>query len=235
MLDTWPGAERRQPTLDAANYFVRAPLARWLAREAVRASGDFAKPRVLDVGCGKRPYYPFFASFSGEYVGLDLENPLADVAAHAEDMPLPDDCFDVVLCLQVLEHAVDPAAVVRELSRVVSPGGRVLASTHGVSVYHPDPFDLWRWTHTGLELLFSENGSWRSLVVEAATGPAGTLAMLVSFYLGIVARRAHLSFAAAGLTRLINTVALPLERDADRRGRRPGALVTNYHIVAEAP
>jgi SAM-dependent methyltransferase len=213
---------------------VRAPLARWLEHEAARASLDFTEPRILDVGCGKKPYYPFFAPFAGEYVGLDLENPLADIAAHAEDMPLPDDCFDVVLCLQVLEHALDPAAVVRELSRVVAPRGRVLASTHGVSVYHPDPVDLWRWTQTGLELLFSENGSWRALAVEAATGPAGTLAMLVSFYLGIVARRAHVGFAAAGLTRLINGLALRFERDSDRRARRPDGLVTNYHIVAEA-
>ena len=54
--------------------------------------------------------------------------------------PLPDPSrgrgFDVVLCA-VLEHVDDPAAVVRELSRVTGPGGRVLASTHGVMLYHP--------------------------------------------------------------------------------------------------
>jgi SAM-dependent methyltransferase len=234
-FEAWPGAERRRPAIDAPNYFVRAPLARWLEREAVRASRDFTKPRILDVGCGRKPYYPFFASFAGEYVGLDLENPLADVAAFAEEMPLPDDSFDLVLCLQVLEHAVYPAAIVRELARVVSPGGRVLASTHGVSVYHPDPIDHWRWTHTGLELLFAENGSWRSLTVEAASGPAGTLAMLVSFYLGVIARRTHVGFAAAALTGLINRLARRLEQNPEVGACRPGALATNYHLVAEAP
>ena len=38
--------------------------------------------------------------------------------------------------------------------RVTRPGGRVLLSTHGAMVYHPNPVDLWRWTRAGLERLF---------------------------------------------------------------------------------
>ncbi|RPH55393.1 MAG: methyltransferase domain-containing protein, partial [Acidobacteria bacterium] len=60
----------------------------------------------------------------------------------------------------LLEHVEDPARAVRELHRVTSPGGRVLASTHGVQVYHPSPTDYWRWTHAGLERLFRQNADW---------------------------------------------------------------------------
>ena len=232
----WPGGERRGPSRGSPNYVVRAPLARWLWAEALRAGRDFGRFRVLDVGCGKKPYYPFFEPFVAEYVGLDIHSALADVDAPAESIPLADDGFDVVLCIQFLEHAEDPAAVVRELFRVVAPGGRVLASTHGVSVYHPDPVDHWRWTHTGLQLLFSENATWRSVTIEAGAGSAGCMAMLVSFYLGVLCRRAHAGRVATGLTQLINGAAERLDERAGAADRtRSGSLVANYHVTAEAP
>ena len=115
-----------------------------------------APVRVLDVGCGLKPYYPFFASVASEYVGVDVvENPAAELLGPVEALPVEDASFDLVLCTQVLEHCDDPAQAVRELHRVTRPGGRVLASTHGVQVYHPSPSDYWRWTHEGLRRLFA--------------------------------------------------------------------------------
>ena len=127
-------------------------------------------PRVLDVGCGVKPYQPYFAPWATSYVGVDLAgNPAADLAGTVEALPVEDGSFDVVLCNQVLEHCDDPAQAVRELHRVAAPGGRVLASTHGVMVYHPSPNDLWRWTHAGLERLF--DGERR---LELGRRPAGS-------------------------------------------------------------
>ena len=91
---------------------------------------------MLDVGSGAKPYRPFFTR-AREYVGVDERDSGADLHAPAEQLPVPDGHFQIVLCTQVLEHADDPARAVRELRRVVAPGGLVLASTHGVQVYHP--------------------------------------------------------------------------------------------------
>ncbi|MBV8396421.1 MAG: class I SAM-dependent methyltransferase, partial [Actinobacteria bacterium] len=140
---TEPGADKRKPHKSYYNSSLRAPLARWLEREGENVAGL----RILDVGAGDKPYAPYFGR-AGEYVGVDPVNPHADVRATAEDLPFDDQSFDVVLCIQVLEHVDDPARVVRELHRVVKPGGRVLAATHGTYPYHPDPADHWRWTHT---------------------------------------------------------------------------------------
>ena len=140
-LDDWPGELRRNPPRSSPTYAVRAPIAAWLRREAAARPGPY---RVLDVGCGVKPYYPFFAERASEYVGVDVvESPAADLQGAVESLPVADGSFDLVLCIQVLEHAEDPAQAVRELRRVVAPGGRVLASTHGVQVYHPAPVDLW--------------------------------------------------------------------------------------------
>ena len=193
---------------------------------------------MLDIGCGQKPYYPYFASNASEYVGVDIdvENPMADLHGPAEDLPVDGDSFDVVLCTQVLEHAVDPDRAVSELYRVTAPGGRVLASTHGVQVYHPAPEDYWRWTHSGLELLFKRNGAWSSINVRPAGGTATCLTALTGIYVDLIFRRLHLSFVGRGLVWLLNTTGAALDRRIPAlRATRPGTIFLNYHVVAEKP
>jgi SAM-dependent methyltransferase len=234
--DAFPGEERRSPPRSSATYWVRAPLAQWLREEARRAAVDFGGYRVLDVGCGPKPYRPFFAE-AAEYVGVDVEgSPGADLVGTIEALPVPDASFDVVLCTQVLEHCADPAQAVRELRRVTAPGGRVLASTHGVMVYHPAPDDLWRWTHTGLDRLFRQNGDWASVTVRPGSGTAACLAMLLGTYIDLFAKRARLRAVGRPLVAGANLVAGMLDRRvALLREPIPGSLVANYHVVAEVP
>ncbi len=165
-LATWPGAERRNPPISSPTWVVRRALSAWLQVQAAELEAG-PKVRILDVGCGVKPYYPYFAGVATEYVGVDVvENPAAELLGPVEALPVDDASFDVVLCTQVLEHCDDPAQAVRELRRVTRAGGRVLASTHGVQVYHPSPVDYWRWTHEGLRRLFEQSGTWSALAVE---------------------------------------------------------------------
>jgi SAM-dependent methyltransferase len=209
---------------------VRQPLADWLEREGARAIGK----RVLDVGCGLKPYYPFFAA-AASYVGVDVvENPHADLHGSVEALPVEDGSFDLVLCTQVLEHVDDPAVAVRELHRVTAPGGRVLASTHGVMVYHPNPSDHWRWTHTGLEKLFRSNADWAHVDVRPGAGTSAALAMLVARYIHLLAKRTGLGIAARPLIAALNSVAAMIDgRVVALRTPRPGAFFANFHVTAD--
>jgi SAM-dependent methyltransferase len=213
---------------------VRAPLAAWLADEARAGTGGY---RVLDVGCGPKPYYPFFAERATEYVGVDVvENPAADLLGSVEALPVEDASFDLVLCTQVLEHCDDPAQAVRELRRVTAPGGRVLASTHGVQVYHPSPQDYWRWTHAGLQRLFEEHADWERVDVRAAAGTATCLAMLLGTYVEIACKRAGVGRLSRGPVWLLNRTAAALDsRSQLLREPRPGSLTANFHAVATVP
>jgi SAM-dependent methyltransferase len=188
---------------------------------------------VLDVGCGVKPYYPFFAA-AASYVGVDVkENVEADLVGHVEALPVEDASFDVVLCTQVLEHVDDPARAVRELARVTAPGGRVLASTHGVMLYHPNPQDLWRWTHTGLQRLFESAGGWADVTVEPGAGSAECLAMLTGNYLHLLAKRARAEMLARPFVSALNAAAHALDqRVALLREPVPGALFANLHVTA---
>jgi SAM-dependent methyltransferase len=213
---------------------VRAPLEAWLAEEARRAAADFGSYRVLDVGSGIKPYLSLFEPYATDYVGVDSQNPAADLQGSVEGLPVPDGSFEVVLCTQVLEHAGNPAQAVRELRRVTAPGGRVLASTHGVQVYHPAPDDLWRWTHAGLERLFAENADWAALSVRPGSGTTACVGMLLGHFIDLLAARARLRRPARALVAAVNSAAEAIDRRSPRL-REPGlgTIFANYHVVAE--
>jgi SAM-dependent methyltransferase len=131
--------------------------------------------RVLDYGCADKPYRRFFGP-DVEFVGADLPgNAEADVAILDDGtLPVEDDSFDAVLSTQVLEHVTDPQVYLSECFRVLRPGGRLLLSTHGLMVYHPDPVDYWRWTCAGLERAVETEGfrveRFQGIMGLAATG-----------------------------------------------------------------
>ncbi|MFQ5692395.1 MAG: methyltransferase domain-containing protein, partial [Nitrospinota bacterium] len=133
-----------------------------------RMAGGFGG-RVLDVGAGKWTY-PRSLFTHCWYRTLDVvprEN--VDLVADLTDIPLPADSLDGILCHQVLEHTTDPVAVVRELHRVLRPGGRAIVSTPFLYPIHEEgPVkDYWRFTERGLRELLKD---FREVEVEGA-GP----------------------------------------------------------------
>lgn len=108
--------------------------------------------RLLDYGCADVLYRHFFPA-DVDFVPANLPgNPRAALELRQDaTVPADDGSFDAVLSTQVLEHVEDPALYLAECHRVLrSAGRRLLLSTHGLFVYHPDPDDHWRWTPAGL-------------------------------------------------------------------------------------
>jgi SAM-dependent methyltransferase len=228
--------DRIRPRLSSPTYAVRAPLAAWLQRQAAEARARYGRYRVLDVGCGAKPYLPFFEPHVAEYVGVDRSgNPRAELEGSVEALPVEDASFDVVLCTQVLEHVADPAAAVRELRRVLRPGGCALVSTHGVYPYHPNPDDLWRWTHEGLARLFRGSADWSSVTVSAGSGTTACVAMVVGHFVDLLFHRVRARPVGRPVVALLNRAAEAIDRSSPiLRDPIPGSLFANYHVEAIA-
>jgi SAM-dependent methyltransferase len=210
------------------------PLARAI-RQAIAADVAPGGPgqRVLDVGCGSKPYAPWFADIASDYVGVDARRgPYVDVVAAAESLPLASSSFDVVLSTQTLEHVPEPAAAVREMHRVLKAGGVLLLSTHGTAVYHPGPGDFWRWTQEGLPKLVNDNGAWRELRLESAGGTFACFGYLFGFYLDAALRGPALAPLRRPLVALVNVTFGALDRAVPLRPPRRHTLISNFLVIA---
>ncbi len=101
-----------------------------LAGEALRLLGTPAGP-VLDVGCGLGQYVDRLTAAGLTAFGLDESAAMArHVRGDAGALPVADGACGAALAMHMLYHVADLAAAVRELRRVVRPGGVVLASTN---------------------------------------------------------------------------------------------------------
>jgi len=184
---------------------------------------------LLDFGCAEKPYRGFFGS-EITYVGADLVgNPMADVeVTDIGTLPLEESSFDAVLSTQVLEHVADPPTYLRECCRVLRPGGRMLLSTHGTMVLHPDPIDYWRWTSDGLRYELSRAG----LDVIALEGVMGLAATGVQLFQD--ATWGHLPpWLRAPYALALQTLIALFDRVHSDRSRSFNALV--YIVIAEKP
>ena len=172
-LTTWPGAERRNPPRSSPTWVVRAALADWLRAQAADLESG-GPVRVLDVGCGVKPYYPFFAGVASEYVGVDVvENPAAELLGPVEALPVDDASFDVVLCTQVLEHCDDPAAGrARAAPRDCARRPRPLLDARRAGLPPLARSTTGAGRTRACARLFEQNATWSALSVEPGAGTA---------------------------------------------------------------
>ncbi len=156
-------------------------------REAVRRTSDWvdlqwslvvlllkrvapqARGRLLDVGCGEKPYEDIFLPYVTEYVGIEHEASFTETAAShshrrpdylydGKRLPFEDRSFDTVLNVQVLEHTPHPAALMAEMARVLKDDGILILSAPFQFRLHEQPNDYFRYSPHGLRVLCADVG-----------------------------------------------------------------------------
>ncbi len=105
----------------------------------LESAAVIAARRILDVGCGTGILVPHILATHPAadcVVELDVaesmlqqnaakfpRSPVAHVCSDARDLPFADGCFDLVLCFNAVPHLGEPSAALRQLLRVLRPGG----------------------------------------------------------------------------------------------------------------
>ncbi len=125
------------------------------------AVGKFATGKVLDIGCGNKPYKNIFEGKISEYIGCDIiqsSGNCVDVICEANRIPLPDNSFETIFSTQTIEHVGDFQGMVNEAYRLCKPGGYFIVSGPMYWPLHEEPYDFHRFTKHGFNLAFSNSG-----------------------------------------------------------------------------
>lgn len=116
--------------------------------------------RTLNAGCGNRDITETLSGFGAtEVINYDIASDIPGaLIGPLEKMPFAAAEFDSILCNAVLEHVEAPEPVIRELVRVLRPGGYLVVAVPFLQPFHPCPGDFRRYTREGMRTLGSEIG-----------------------------------------------------------------------------
>jgi SAM-dependent methyltransferase len=113
------------------------------------------------VGCGTQQYKKYFKHT--EYTGMEYDSEAgrllnADAYYDGQHFPFVDEEFDSILCTEVLEHVFNPDIFLKEVYRVLKPGGKAFFTTPLLWKEHQKPYDYGRYTSFGIRHIFEVNG-----------------------------------------------------------------------------
>jgi SAM-dependent methyltransferase len=193
--------------------------------------------RLLDLGCGMKPYKQPLGAAVDEWVGLDFARTpsgrsLANVFASGLEIPFATASFDTVLSTQVLEHVARPLDLLREAHRVLKPGGHLVVTAPQTNPLHEEPHDYFRYTCYGLRFLSEEVGL-EVVELRPVGGAIATVGQLIVWHLGWIRRVPGIGSTLGNTCNaVISWVALKLDRVSMQYGGGAMKDTINWLLVA---
>jgi SAM-dependent methyltransferase len=192
-------------TLDT--FFVRHNILQALKEVLPQLSGT-----LLDVGSGYQPYRSLVTAPPSRvhtYVGLDLRWNLyrrPDLEWDGHIIPLQDNVIDCALATEVFEHSPEPETTMREIQRVLRPGGLLFFTVPFLWPLHTVPYDEYRYTPFALERHL-HNAGFEQMTLKAMGGWDQSMAQM----LGLWAKR-RWSYSGQACSQSQRSLASRLQR-----------------------
>lgn len=187
---------------------------------------------TLDLGCANSPYSRYFKN----RIGVDIESGQGvDVTADAHQLPFEDEKFDVILCMEVLEHLHTPHVAISEMKRVLKKGGKLILTTRFIFPIHNAPADYYRYTKYGLKNLFRD---WEIISLVEEVGTKDTLAVLIqrigfqANFKGGIITKAFVLFFARFITFLPSLIKNEFG-DIRKTTNEKNILASGYYLVCK--
>lgn len=196
------------------SYWAVVKIARYNIFKGLKSAVKYASGRLIDVGCGTKPYESLFAPFVDSYFGVDYPQTMetnygaqtkADFFADCSETGLRDCSFDTLLSTQVIEHIYDTRKFIKECYRILAPGGIGIFTIPFVWQCHSEPYDFYRFTRHSIQRLFSESG-FEVFKIENLEGAYATLIQTRIVYL---LGREHNNFFIKIICRLRSLLLVP--------------------------
>jgi len=150
--------------------------------DRIKQHKDVIRGKVLDVGAGSFSRYKELFKFD-EYIRMDIEpRKGVDIVGRVENIPLPDNSFDSIVCTQVLGDVYEPRKAFEEMYRVLRHDGIALITESLLTPLHDEPYDFWRFTEYSLRRL-AEDAGFEVLVLERCGGYRSVMAQMKARYL----------------------------------------------------
>jgi SAM-dependent methyltransferase len=209
----------------------------FLMRDIKSALDNYSRGSFLDLGCGNKPYEPWYVSKSDIRVGCDIiqsDKQRVDVICPGDELAFPDNNFDTILCTQVLEHIYNQTGVIVECYRTLRKGGHLILTIPFTWELHEEPHDYFRLTKYGLRKM-CEDAGFTVVYIKANGGKwaAYFQTMLNTFYSTFKyktfrSKVVKFFFLNFGLTWLTNQIGVWMDKRYFDEG-----WTLNYLIVAK--
>lgn len=189
----------RKGTFGGSIYMAERQLSHYLPLFNAHLSGS-----LLDLGCGPVPYYELYRPLVSENICVDYPgSPYStEFLDHAVDLnaverlPFPDGRFDSVLASDMLAHMHRPDALMREIARVLRPGGKAIITAAFINWMGEYPYEYSHQSGPGLKQL-AAGASLEILHLESYGGHADVLMDTLNKFMHTgISNRLFLAFAS---------------------------------------
>lgn len=164
-------------------YIIRSALI-----DAVKQVSPVFTGIVIDIGCGQMPYRETVLSWGKveRYIGLDLEkndiySNKPDLTWDGKTIPLADNSVDGAMATELFEHCPDPEVVMKEIRRILHPGGMLFFTVPFLWPLHDVPYDQYRYTPFSLARHLA-NAGFQEVRLQALGGWDESLAQMIGLY-----------------------------------------------------
>lgn len=194
-------------------------------------ASKYSKGKLLDIGCGNKPYKSIFEKKIDSYIGIDKEGEYADIKEDFLKIVFKESSFETILLTQVLEHVNNPVVFLKKVNKVLKKDGVLIMTVPFVGSLHEVPNDYYRFTkYAILDIL--QKTRFKTILIKEEGNWLLSISNLICFYLEATLNRFLLRYPKKVLQLIVQFSFFFLSL-LPSRFTKPDLCPINYLVIAK--